>query len=78
MLTPDQTTFRRLQTDSPGSVTMYFSVDAADAMGRVIDGPWHAITLELTPEEQIFSAGLVARFRQTFCDQINQTQDRTP
>jgi len=78
-LLPEQTTFRRLQTDAPASLTVFFSVDAQDALGRVTDGPWESITLALTPEEVTVATGIVARFRQAYCDRINNPpQEQTP
>jgi len=70
-LTPDKTTFRRIQTDSPAKITAYFSVDATDALGRQIAGPWEPVTITLTEEEAAFALALVARARQAFCDKIN-------
>jgi hypothetical protein len=71
MLTTDKTTFRRIQTDNPVRLTAFFSVDATDALGRVIEGPWDSVTLELTAEEAAFAANIVSRMRQAYCDKVN-------
>lgn len=71
MLTPDKTTFRRAQTDSPGSLEVFFSIDSTDALGRPVDGPWGSVSVEFTEQEQSVIAGIVARARQAYCDKIN-------
>ena len=78
MLTPEQTTFRRIQTDDPSSLTAFFSVDATDALGRVTAGPWESVTLPLTAEEAAFAGALVARLRQAYCDQVNTQLNPAP
>lgn len=71
-LLPEQTTFRRIQTDDPSSLTAFFSVDATDALGRPQAGPWEAVTVTLTAEEAAFAASLIGRMRQAYCDRVNE------
>lgn len=77
-LTPEQTTFRRIQTDDPSSLTAFFSVDATDALGRVTAGPWESVTLPLTADEAAFALALVGRLRQAYCDQVNAALNPAP
>lgn len=70
-LTPEQTTFRRIQTDNPGVLTVYLSVDATDATGATIDGPWRPVDIALTEAEAAAALAVVARARQSLCDRIN-------
>lgn len=70
-LLPTQTTFRRIQTDDPAKITAFFSVDATDALGRVVEGPMEAVTLELTAEELAFAGALVERARTAYVAQKN-------
>ena len=70
-LIPEQTTFRRIQTDDPASLTAFFSVDGTDALGRPQAGAWESITLPLTAEEAAFALALVGRLRQAYCDKVN-------
>jgi hypothetical protein len=70
-LSLNQTTFRRIQTDDPTAVTVFFSVDATDALGRVVAGPMEAITMPLTGEQLTFAAGLVEHARMAYVAQKN-------
>lgn len=78
MLLPEQTTFRRIQTDDPSSITAFFSVDGVDALGRPQAGAWESVTLPLTAEEASFALALVGRLRQAYCDQINAALNPAP
>ena len=71
MLTPEQTTFRRAQTDEADKLTLFFSVDSVDAIGRPVSSPWEAVSVTFTEEEATAIAAVVARARQAFCDRIN-------
>ena len=73
MLTPEQTTFRRAQTDEADKLTMFFSVDSMDAIGRPVSSPWEAVAVTFTEEEATVIAAIVARARQLFCDKINNS-----
>lgn len=70
-LTAAQTTFRRVQTDDPATVTVYFSVDATDALGRVTAGPMEPVTLALTEVEAGHAAAIIARARDAYVAQVN-------
>ena len=71
MLTPDKTTFRRAQTDSPDTLTLFFSVDGTDALGRPTSSDWVQETVTFTEAEAEMIAGLVSRARKSFCDRVN-------
>lgn len=70
-ISPEQTTFRRLQTDAPASVTIFLSIDGTLADGSPAEGPWQGITVDLTEAEQTMALALVARARQILCDRVN-------
>ena len=70
-VTPDQTTFRRLQTDLPVAVTVFLSIDGTLATGEPMPGPWQGIEIQLTPEEQAVAMGIVQRARVILADKIN-------
>jgi hypothetical protein len=72
MLSPNQTTFRRIQTDDPTGITVFFSVDATDALGRTVAGPMEAVQLTLTSEELAFASAIVERARAEYVNQKNQ------
>jgi hypothetical protein len=71
-LTADKTTFRRIQTDDPSAITVFFSVDATDALGRVVAGPMESVQLTLTGEELAFASALVERARAEYVNAKNQ------
>jgi len=77
-LTPNQTTFRRIQTDDPSAITVFFSVDATDALGRVVAGPMEAVNLTLTSDELAFAASLVERARAAYVAAKNAELEPTP
>lgn len=77
-ITPDQTTFRRLQTDDPATVTVFLSIDGQLIDGTPQPGPWREFRIVLTPEEQAASLAIVARARQQFADQINNPAPAAP
>jgi hypothetical protein len=66
-----QTTFRRVQTDDPTKLTVFFSIDATNAMGDVIPGPMEPIVVSLTEQEISNTATIVARARQQYVDMKN-------
>lgn len=74
MLTSDKTTFRRIQTDDPTTLTVFFSIDAADAIGRTVAGPMEAVNLTLTTDELAFANAIVGRARQAYVDAKNAEQ----
>ena len=71
MITPEQTTFHRVQTDDPSTLTVFLSVDGTLVDGTPISGPWQGINVTLTAEEMAMAQAIVARARQTLADQIN-------
>jgi hypothetical protein len=71
MISPDQTTFRRIQSDNPTSVQVFLSLDGQLADGSPIAGPWQGFYIPLTPEEQQMALAIVARARVLFAAQIN-------
>jgi hypothetical protein len=73
-MTPDQTTFQRLQTDSPDAVTVFLSLDGTLADGSTITGPWDAFTVPLTEAEIATAAGIIDRAREQFAARINAAQ----
>lgn len=70
MITPDQTTFRRLQTDNPASVTVFLSIDGTLATGEPMPGPWQGIDIALTAEEQAVAQAIVQRARVIMADRV--------
>lgn len=70
-ITPDQTTFRRLQTDLPVTVTVFLSIDGTLVDGTPMPGPWQGIEIQLTQEEQAVAMGIVQRARVILADKIN-------
>lgn len=71
MITPEQTTFRRIQSDNPTAVTVYLSIDGQLADGSPIAGPWQGFDIALTPEEAQMALAIVARARVLLADQVN-------
>lgn len=71
MITPEQTTFRRIQSDDPTAVTVFLSLDGQLIDGTPMAGPWQGFIIPLTPEEQTMSLAIVARARQQYVDQLN-------
>ncbi len=70
-LTPEQLTFKRLQTDAPDTVSVFVAVDGVLADGTPITGSWESITITLTPEEAAAALAIVNRAKQEFCDRQN-------
>ena len=50
-MTPDQLTFRRMQSDDTTKITIFCSIDGTLADGTSFDGPWQSVTLDLTDDE---------------------------
>jgi len=71
MLTPEQTTFRRAQTDDTNGITVFFSMDLTDPFGQVKVGDMEAVRVEFTPDELPVIAGIVARARALYVDGKN-------
>lgn len=63
MITHDQTTFRRLQTDNPAAVTVFLSIDGTLVDGTPMPGPWQGIEISLTSDEQSVAMAIVQRAR---------------
>ena len=70
-ITPEQTTFRRIQSDDPRSVTVFLSIDGQLADGTPMAGPWRAFDVSLTSEETQMALAIVARARVKFATEIN-------
>lgn len=68
---PEQTTFRRVQTDDPSRLTVFLSIDGALADGTPMAGPWRAFDVPLTEAEQAMALAIVARARAMFADKVN-------
>lgn len=77
-ITPDQTTFRRLQTDLPVAVTVFLSIDGTLVDGTPMPGPWHGIEVPLTPDEQAVAMGIVQRARVTLAETVNSAAEEKP
>lgn len=71
MITPEQTTFRRLQTDNPSVVTVFLSLDGQLADGTAVSGPWQGFDIQLTAEEMAVAAAIVGRARTQFVTALN-------
>jgi hypothetical protein len=71
MLTPDQTTFRRAQTDDTSGITVFFSMDLTDPFGQVKVGDMEAVRVEFTADELPVIAGIVSRARAMYVDGKN-------
>lgn len=77
-LTPEQTTFRRIQTDDPRKLTVFLSVDGTLATGEQIAGPWTGIDITLTDTEVAAAQAVVARARVELCARVNApAQDKS-
>lgn len=63
MITTEQTTCRRLQTDNPASVTVFLSIDGTLVDGTPMPGPWQGINIALTEDEQAVAMAIVQRAR---------------
>lgn len=70
-ITPDQTTFRRLQTDLPVAVTVFLSIDGNLVDGTPMPGPWQSIEVALTAEEQAVAMTIVQRARVALANKVN-------
>ena len=75
MITPDQLTFRRLQTDDHNNVTVFASIDGVLADGSPASSPWKSVTKALTADQKAVADALVAQALQDICDTLN---DSTP
>jgi hypothetical protein len=71
MITPEQTTFHRLQSDSPAAVSVFLSLDGTLADGSPLSGPWHQYAVPLTADEQAIAAAIIARARVMFAAELN-------
>lgn len=68
---PEQTTFRRVQTDDPSSLTVFLSIDGQLADGTPMAGPWQGFVVPMTEAEQAMALAIVARARVMFADNVN-------
>jgi hypothetical protein len=70
-ITPEQTTFRRVQTDDPSSLTVFLSIDGTLADGTPMAGPWQSFTIPLTEAEQAMALAIVGRARMLCAEKAN-------
>lgn len=70
-ITPEQTTFRRLQTDLPVAVTVFLSIDGTLVDGTPMPGPWQGVEVALTIDEQEVAMGIVQRARVALANKVN-------
>ena len=72
MLTPELTTFHRIQTDDPAHAVVFFSMDLVTPMNTTISGPIEPVQVELTGDELAVFQALVTRARLQFVAAKNQ------
>ncbi len=75
---PEQTTFRRVQTDDPSSLTVFLSIDGTLADGSPMPGPWQSFVVPLTEAEQAMALAIVARARVMLADKVNAPAEVKP
>jgi hypothetical protein len=71
MFTPEQTTFRRIESSDTSRASVWLSVDLTHPNCSIVPGDPSCVVIEITPEEQAMVAAIVTRARVAFCERVN-------
>ncbi len=70
-ISPNQLTYRRHQSDSPTTMTVFVSMDGTLVDGSPIEGPWRGVTVTLTDAQAQVILDVIDLAKTTEADRIN-------